>query len=167
MHVAVPFTAMHYCLMFLHDCHYSFICCSHLYGSSLPYSGHTGSSHPLDANGPSSFHSRMPYTIASCGPLWCIPDLIVGLHQRGVAQEKWSCVRPRSCLTYGLSLVLPLLQSVYCPSSHDDVIQGPDGSQTWKLAFSSSFQKIPPFPPHFQVGSMWNLPDNYHLPYGG
>jgi len=45
----------------LHDWPYSFIYRSRLYGSSLHYSGHSGSSHLLDVYGPSSFTTRMPY----------------------------------------------------------------------------------------------------------
>jgi len=58
-----------------HDWPYSFIYRSHLYGSSLPYGGHSGSSHPLYVYGSSSFITRVPYLVAPCRPLWPGPSL--------------------------------------------------------------------------------------------
>ena len=53
-----------------------------------------------------------------------------------LAQEKWSCGRPRPCLAYGLCfLVLLVVQSVHHPSSLDDVIQG----STWNYPDKDPF----------------------------
>ncbi len=112
---------------------------------------------------------RRPYPVRPCGPLWPDPSL-TSLGQRGVglAQEKWSCGGPRSCLTYGLLLLaLPVILSVCHPSALGDVIHGLGLDLAWNHSFSPNFQGKLSFPPHFQVGSTWNHPDNYHLPYGG
>jgi len=85
-----------------------------------------------------------------------------------IAQEKWSCDWPRSCLTYGLVLLaLPVIWSVHHPSVLGDVIHGLDLDLAWNYGFSPSFQGKPLFPSIFQVSSTWNHPDNYRIPYGG
>jgi len=152
-----------------------------IYGLYMPYSHSslfycssvdqhgwlTSSTYPHTIHVSCGLLTRVPYHIAPCRPLWPATGL-PSLHQRGVAQEKWSCDRPRSCLTYGLVLlVLPVMWSVHHLSSPDDLIQGLDKDQTWKLGFPPIFQGKPLFPPCFQVSSTWNHPTTNHFLYGG
>jgi len=128
---------------------------------------HTTSSHPHGPYRPSSYLTRVPYHVAPCRPLRHVASLTV-LGQRGVAQEKWSCDWPRSCLTYGLVLLaLPVIWSVRRLSLPGDVIQDPDLDLTWNPVFSPSFQEIRPFPLHSRVSSTWNHPTTDRFPYGG
>jgi len=120
-----------------------------IYGLSMPYSHRslfyyssndhgwpTHSTHPYAIHGSCVLPTRVPYTVGLCRPLRPGPGL-PGLDQRGVAQEKWSCGGPRSCLTYGLLLLaLLVIWSVCHPSVLGDVIQGPDLDQTWDHDFS-------------------------------
>jgi len=119
------------------------------YGLSTPYSHHslsyhssvdhgwpTPSSHPHVFYGPCGYSTRVPYHVGPCRPLRPVTGL-PGSDQRGVAQEKWSCGRPRPCLAYGLCfLVLPVVRSVRRPSSHDDVIRGSTWNHPDKAPFS-------------------------------
>ncbi len=102
--------------------YHSYLClyflCSHFYHSSVGYCNPPLSSHPHDAYGPCEFLTRVLYHITPCGPIWPVVGL-TSLGQRGVvAQEKWSCGRPKSYLAYGLVLLaLPVIWSVDHPSS--------------------------------------------------
>jgi len=140
---------------------------SHSYRSSIDHGWPTPSSHPHVFYGPCGYSTRVPYHVGPCRPLRPVTGL-PGSDQRGVAQEKWSCGRPRPCLACGLCfLVLPVIWSVRHPSLPGDVIQDPDLDLTWNLVFSPSFQEIRPFPLHSRVSSTWNHPTTNRFPYGG
>jgi len=102
---------------------------SHLslsYHSSVDHGWSTPSTCPHTIHTSSAVLTRVPYHVAPCGPLQYDPSL-TSLGQRGVAQEKWSCDRPRSCLTYGLVLLaLPVRWSVHHPSVLGDIIHSLD-----------------------------------------
>jgi len=96
--------------------YYGYLCsyhlCSHYYHSIACYNAYS----PHGFHGLSENPMRVSYPVRLCRPLWPVTGL-PGSHQKGVAQEKWSCGRPRSCLTYGLVLlVLPVVWSVHSPS---------------------------------------------------
>jgi len=140
---------------------------SHSYHSSVDHGWPIPSTHPCTIHGDCSYLTRVPYLVAPCRPLWPGPSL-TGSGQRGVAQEKWSCGGPRSCLTYGLLLLaLPVIWSVCHPSVLGDIIHGLDLDLARYYGFPPSFQGKPLFPSIFWVSSMWNHSDNYRIPYGG
>jgi len=110
------------CYIIIYGLYTKYSHCSLSYHSSVDHGWPTPSTHPHTIHGSCMVSTMMPYTIGPCKPLQPGPGL-PGLDKRGVAQEKWSCQGPRSCLTYGLLLlVLPVIWSVRCPSPPGDVI---------------------------------------------
>jgi len=80
--------------------------------------------HPRTIHVPSAYPTEVLYSVDPCRPLRPTTGL-QSTHQRGVAQDKWSCVRPRPCLAHGLVLLVLLfvqsgLQPYISPWLHDD-----------------------------------------------
>ncbi len=127
-----------YWLYLLLYCHHS-----QPYHSSVGHNDHTPSSPPHPLYGPSRPPTGAPYPVLVHRPLWCRPDLIIGLHQRGVTENEQTCglsLYCRPCLSFGLSwLVLPIIRSVRRLLAPRTIIPVPDDVRTMKSAFSLDF----------------------------
>jgi len=67
---------------------------SHPYHSSAGHNNHTPSSPPHPLYGPSRPPTGTTYLVLVHRPLQCRPDLIIGLHQRGVTENEQTWLWP-------------------------------------------------------------------------